>query len=334
MTAIGSDLPTLVDVAKSLDPDGKPARIAERLSLTNEVLEDIPWFASNKTASEQTTVRAGLPSVYFRSLNAGVPRSKSVLGQIEDTVASIAGYAECDKKEADISGDAAAWRLKESKGFFEAMSQAMATYMFYGNTASDPKQFNGLATRYNTLAGTYGGQVIDAGGTGVDNVSIWLVVWGEDTVKGIYPKGTQAGLQHNDMSGPNGIMIEDAAGNKFPGYQDWYEWDCGLAVKDPRYAVRIANIDRSLLTASISTGANIQMLMVDALERVQSLTMPGTKPAFYVPREISAMLRKQILTTKNGFLSLDEIAGRKVTYFDNVPVRRVDALAVNEARVV
>ncbi len=334
MAVLGSVLPTLVDVAKRLDPDGKPARIAERLNQSNEILDDMVWMEGNLPTGMQTTIRAGLPGVAFRSFNEGVPKSKSQVGQIVDGAAQLAGSFQVDVGEAKLSGDPTAYRLSEATSFFESMNQAMAQCVFYGNAASSPKQFTGLATRYNSLTGPYGQQVIDAGGTGTDNLSIWLVVWGQETVRGIYPKGSAAGLIHRDMSGPEGHMVDDENGNRYPALEDWFQWDCGLSVKDPRYVGRAANIDRSLLTKTVSTGADIQDLMVQLSELVQSTSMTGTRASFYVPKAIRSMLRRQLLSAKNPYLSYDEVGGRKVVNFDGIPVRISDVLNVNEARVV
>ncbi|MCV5633279.1 hypothetical protein OFN23_34560, partial [Escherichia coli] len=69
----------------------------------------------------------------------------------------------------------------------------------YGNTSLNPERFMGMAPRYNDKSAANGKNIIDAGGTQTDNASIWLMCWGENTVHGIYPKGSKAGLQHNDL---------------------------------------------------------------------------------------------------------------------------------------
>lgn len=334
MAVIGQVLPTLVDLTNRLDPDGKIAMIAEYLRQTNEVLDDMRWQEGNLPTGERTTVRTELPTVYFRALNEGVPRSKSRTAQIDEGAAMLEGNSQVDRKLAIMSGDIGAYRLSESSAFFQAMTHQMATTLFYGNAATSPKQFTGFAPRFDDI----GDQVIDGGGTGTDNSSIYLIRWGPN-VKGIYPKHTRAGLFHHDVSAhtgmgddgyPLGMEVLDADGNPYLGYKDHYEWNCGLAVKDRRDVVRIANIDKSLLSADLSTGAHIQRLMVQAVERLES-----TEGAvFYMPRNISGMLRQQILEKKNAFLSLEEIAGRRVTVFDGIPVRRVDALKADEARVI
>jgi hypothetical protein len=42
MASVGSTVLTLVDFAKSLDPNGSVAAVIELLSITNEILLDLP----------------------------------------------------------------------------------------------------------------------------------------------------------------------------------------------------------------------------------------------------------------------------------------------------
>jgi hypothetical protein len=343
MAVLGNTVATLVDIAKRLDPDGKIARIAELLNQDNEVLDDIVWAEGNLPTGDRTTVRTGLPGVSFRALNEGVPRSKSDVSQFDEGAAMLEGFSEVDRKEAILSGDVAQFRLSEAAAFYEAMNQAFTTNLFYGNAAASPKAFTGFGPRFNAISGntTTGQNIIDAGGTGTDNYSIYLIVWDPMKVRCIYPKNTKAGLFHEDASDspnstasdgfPAGTVLYDASGNPYMGYRDHFEWNCGLSIKDYRYVVRIANIDRSDLSNTMATGANIQDLLTQAEERVQNL---NGRAAFYAPRNITTMLRRQLLNSKNAFLSLDEVGGRKVTTFNGIPIRRVDALNVNEARVV
>jgi hypothetical protein len=340
MAITGATVPTLVDITKRLDPNGEVADIAELLTQENEVLQDMTWKEGNLPTGERTTVRNGLPTVGYRRLNEGVPTSKSTTAQIDDGAAMLEGYSQVDRKLAILSGNPAQYRLDESRSFFEAMNQEMARTLFYGNAAASPREFTGLAPRYNSTALETAQNILDAGGTGADNRSIWLVVWDVNKITGIYPKGTKAGLTYEDATTnkviggdgyPIGDVLRDSAGNPYQGYVDHYEWNCGLSVKDWRYAVRIANIDVSNLTKDAATGADLTDLMIQATERVQSL---NGHAAFYVPRIVSGFLRRQILNGKNVFLSVDEIAGKRATMFDGIPVRRVDALNVDEQRVV
>lgn len=343
MTLLATQVHTLVDVASRQDPNGQAATIAELLAQSNSVLADMNWKEGNLTTGERTTVRTGLPSVAFRQINAGVPKSKSTVAQVDEGAAELVGQSQVDRSLAILSGDPAAYRMSEASPFFEAMNQTMATTLFYGNAKASPKEFTGLAPRFNSFSGFTGPQIVDAGGTGNTNRSIWLIVWGANTVTGIYPKNTKAGLMHMDTTSnkeaatdgfPIGSYATDANGNNYLVYRDHFQWNCGLAVKDYRYIIRICNIDRTTLTKTGSSGADIQDLMMQALENVQATDMPGTRAVFYAPRIISSYLRRQMVSQKNAFLSWSEIGGKRVTMFDDVALRRTDALNVDEARVV
>ena len=210
------------------------------------------------------------------------------------------------------------------------MNQTMATTLFYGDSSADPEKFMGLAPRYNSLSAENAMNIIDAGGTGSDNASIWLIVWGPNTCHTIFPKGSAAGLQSRDLGEHT---LTDAAGGRYQGYRTHYKWDIGAVLRDWRYVVRIANIDVSDLTKNAASGADLIDLMTQALELVPNVGMG--RPAFYMPRKLRSFLRRQITNkVAASTLTMEEIAGKKVVAFDGVPCRRTDALLLTEARVV
>jgi hypothetical protein len=332
MAALSVIHPTLLDFSKKLDPDGKIASIVELLNQTNEVLDDMVFVEANGITGHRTTVRTGLPLPTWRKLYGGVIPTKSHSAQVTDSMGMLEAYAEVDKALADLNGNTAEFRLSEARPHIEGMSEEMADTLFYGNEGTEPEAFTGLAPRYNLLSAGNGENIIDAGGTGTDNSSIWLVVWGANTIHGIVPKGSNSGLQHVDK-GQVTIENVDGAGGRMEAYRDHFRWDMGLVVRDWRYAVRIANIDKSLIVFNAATGANLTDLMVQALELVPNLT--AGRPVFYVPRNIRSWLRRQMTNkTINSTISVENMAGKHVTMFDGIPVRRVDRLAPDEARVI
>jgi len=335
MTTLSSSWPTLLDVAKRLDPDGKAAVITEMLSQDNEILDDMPWIEGNLPTGHRVTVRTGLPDAAWRKLNQGVPRGKSTTAQIDEATAMLEAWSDVDKDVAELNGNSPEWRMSESSAFIESMNQKMATTLFYGNDITVPESFLGLAPRFDDVPTTVGGaenrdNVIDAGGTGSTNTSIWLVGWSPKTVHGIYPKASQAGLFHEDL----GLRtVYDANNNPFRAYSDHYQWKCGMALRDWRYVVRIANIDVTTLVADASSGAKLINLMTQALERIHSLN--GVRPAFYMNRTVRSILRQQqVNAVKNSTLTVEELYGKRVLMASEVPCRRVDALLNTEARVV
>lgn len=325
---------TLLDVARTLDPDGRTAAIAELLSQENEMLMDMPWFEGNLPTGHRTTVRTGLPDVIFRKLNGGVPPSKATTAQLDEACGILEARSEIDKDLAMLNGNTNAFRLTQGKAFIEAMNQKMQNQVIYGDKLT-PEGFIGLAPRFDDVPTTSPGaenkvNVIDAGGTGTDNTSIWLVGWGPTSVHGIYPKGSQAGLVHNDLGEGDAF---DASNNRFRAFMDQYQWKCGIAVPDWRYIVRIANVDISDLTKNAATGADIIDLMTQAQEMIHSLT--GVQPAYYVNRTIRSFLRRQTVNkVAASTLMYDNVDGKPALMFGEVPVRRVDAILNTEARVV
>ena len=324
---------TLLDVARTLDPDGSTAAVAELLSQDNEMLMDMPWYEGNLPTGHRITTRTGLPDVIFRKLNGGVPPTKATTAQLDETCGILEARSEIDKDLAMLNGNTSAFRLLQAKAFIESMNQKMQQQVIYGDR-STPEAFVGLAPRYDDVPTTVGGaatkdNVIDAGGTGTNNTSIWLVGWGDSTVHGIYPKGSQAGLVHNDLGEGDAF---DSSQNRFRAYMDQYQWKCGIAVHDWRYVVRIANIDVTALTKNASAGADLIDTMTQALEKIHSLS--GVQPAFYMNRTLRSFLRRQnVNKVAAGTLMYDEVAGKPALMFGEVPVRRVDALLNTEARV-
>lgn len=323
--------PTLADVAAQLLPDGTlDQNIVEMLNETNEVLSDMVMIEANGFTEHKTTVRSGLPAGTWRKLNYGVQPEKSRTVPVKDSMGMLETYAEIDKALADLNGNSEAWRMNEDRAFIEGMNQTMATTLFYGDSSADPEKFMGLAPRYNSLSAENAMNIIDAGGTGSDNASIWLVVWGQNTCHGIYPKGSPAGLSNRDLGEHT---LTDANGGKYQGYRTHYKWDLGASLRDWRYVVRIANIDVSDLTKNASAGADLIDLMTQAIELIPNLGMG--RPAFYMPRKLRSFLRRQITNkVAASTLTMESVGGKSVVAFDGVPCRRTDALLLTEARVV
>lgn len=329
MALLSTTSPTLADLAKRQDPNGKIAQIIEILNIQNEMMLDVPVMGANDGTGHKTTIRSGLPSGTWRKLNYGVQPEKSTTVQVRDGTGMLETYAEVDRSLVDLADDKAGWMMSEHKAFLEGMSQTMATQLIYGDASINPEKITGLAPRFNLLSAENGDNIIDAGGTGSTNTSIWLIAWGDTTAHGIYPRGSVGGLKVGENKEET---LTDAAGGRYEGYRTHYKWDFGLVIRDWRFVVRIANIDVALLKKDASSGADLVDLMVRALE-----TLPNESTGmlrFYVPRVIRSYLRRQITNKANVWLSMGEVAGKKVLQFDDVPVRRMDAILSTEARVV
>ena len=332
MAALSVTNPTLADVAKRMDPDGRIDTIVEILNETNEVLDDMTMLEGNLPTGHRTTIRTGLPTPTWRKLYGGVQPTKSTTVQVTDNTGQLEAYAEVDKALADLNGNTAAFRLSEDRSHLEGMNQEYVDTLFFGDESTAPEEFTGFAPRFNSLSAANGDNIISGGGSGSDNTSIWLVVWGPNTCHGIYPKGSVGGLEMTDK-GQVTIEDVDGSGGRMEAYRTHYKWCGGLCVRDWRYVVRIANIDKSNLTKDVSgSSADLTDLMAQAIELIPSLGLG--RPAFYCSRTIKSFLRRQIASkVSSSTLTMEQVGGKSVVTYDGIPVRRTDALAPDEAAV-
>ena len=329
MATLSNSNLTLADWAKRSDPDGRVPIVAELLSQTNEILDDCVFKEGNLPTGERVIIRTGLPAVYFRALNQGIPGSKSTTAQVDEACAILEARSEVDKDLAMLNGNTAQFRLSEDTAFLEAMNQTQAETMFYGNPGTDPKKFLGLAPRYGDLSADNAVNILDAGGSGSDNASVYLVVWGDQTVYCPFPKGSKAGLMHEDL-GEQTVYNSD--GTRLQAFATRYQWKNGLVVKDWRYVVRICNIDISDLVGVTGTQATtaataLVKQMARATYRIPNMGMG--RAAFYMNRTVHSGLSIAAMDKSQNVLEIEKGLtqfGQAKSYlsFLGTPIRQVD----------
>lgn len=335
MATIGT-LKNLIDRFKTIDPDGSEAVIAELLSQKNRLIDEMLFKEGNLPTGERVSVRTGLPTSYWRMVNSGVPNSKATSAQVDEQCGQVTARSQADATLARLNGSLADFRMGESKAFIESMGQEVADTMFYGS-AANPEEFVGLSSRYNSLSAGNAENILSAGGTGSDLSSVWLLGLSEDTIYGVFPKGMQAGLVHEDL----GLQDAFDGTNRFRAYMDYYEWNVGLVVKDWRYGVRIANIESADLaglsgTQELTDATFLPKLMSRAYDRLPSYD--GIKPVFCMNRTIASLLKVAAMEKSSSAVTIEEGLtqfGQKITQmkFLGVPVLINDALVNTESQV-
>lgn len=333
MATVGTTYLTLADMYKRQNAKGEIPVIIELLAETNPILEDMITLEANEGSTHLTTMRTGLPNATFRKLYQGVQPSKSTTQQVRDTTGMAEAWSEIDAKLVELAGsNDGQLRLTEATAFLEALNQAMAQRIFYGNTVTDPEEFLGLAPRFSSLTAENGKQIVDAGGEGADNTSIWFVVWGDRTVHGLYPKGSKAGIRREDKGKQTRT---DDSGGLYDVYREKFGWDLGLSVRDWRYVVRIANID----VEDLRTGdVKLYDFMRRAYYQLQQRRVSGGRAAIYANRDVLETLDALATNagTNDSFIRLKpmEVEGKEVLTYRGIPIRETDALLNTEARVV
>jgi len=329
MATLSALNPTLMDVARRSDPDGKISMIAELLTQNNDILQDMTWREANNGTNHITTVRTGIPSATWRKLYGYTQPGKSTTKQVQDTIGMLEARSQIDEKVAMLNGNEAAWRLSEERPFLEGMNQQIASSLFYGDTAVYPERFMGLSPRFNVYSATAtlsGNHVIKAGGaTAGENTSMWFVVWGDNTMHGIYPKGSVAGISVKDLGAQE---LTDSSGGRLTVLETKYQWDCGLSVRDWRSIVRIANLNSVLLASNGSGVADLFKHMTSAYNLQDGRNLG--KAAIYCNRSVLTALDVQAQAKTNLMLTYADIAGQPILTYRGIPIRRCDQLLNTE----
>lgn len=329
MPTIGKKFVDLIDLYKREDATRQVAVVIELLSQSNPILQDAIAIECNEGRRHLTTVRTGLPEVTWSQFYKGISQSKSTTAQVHDTTGLVEGLSTVDKRLLDISKDPNAVRLSEAEPFLEAISQEVASTIFYGNDALDPTKFLGLAPRFSDTTAANGGQIVKGGGSGSDNTSIWFVTWGDTKSHLIYPEGTAAGVRREDKGEQRAV---DGSGNPYFVMEELFSQHIGLCVRDWRSVARIANIDVSSLAST-----DLFALMRQAFWKINRHRQPGTQTVIYANADVLEALDAQTTpTTSTGSantpvrLTPMQVDGQEVMSYRGIPIRQCDAIVNTE----
>lgn len=301
--------------------------IIELMNQTNDILNDVRFMESNQSDGHLTRMRTGLPEAHWRRLYRGTPYSKSQWTQVKEPCSLMESRMMIDVAEAALYGDnASRFRTSEGVAFMEAMRQKAARTLFYGDSDVNPDEFKGLALRYPAKGSP---NVVDAGATGTTAcTSAWLVSWGERTVHGLYPKGSKAGLEHKNLGEQT---VDDDQGKPFEALVDKYTWSLGLAVRDWRACVRVANINAANLFKRKGEAGfiDLQKLFISAKNKMPEAMRQ--KAVWYVNEELMNALELQSTDAGNIHLVYGEAFKSEGTpLLFGRPVRQCDAIKSDE----
>lgn len=351
MSTIANSMLGLADFYAGTENDGSVSHLINMMAQSNAIFEDVMALPASNGSTHKTTMVSTLPNTAtWGRLNKGAPLDKLGRTPITDVTAFINKRSTVDVRSGNIIGKDALkmFRLQEAQGIIEGMSQAMSSSWFYSNADANPDAITGLAPRYGDLSAENGKQIIDAGGTGSDNTSLWMLTWGQDAIHTIHPKDSTAGIHHEDMGKQR---VTDENGDAYYAYEDMFDFHSGIVVRDWTKAVRIANIDVSAMEAGSVDLFKFMRKGYSQLRGIRSAdrgtAVPGAgldgnfgmgRSAIYCNKEVLLALEEQSLNAggSDNYVRLKpmELEGKEVDSFKKLPIRQVDALVNTEARVV
>lgn len=303
---------SMVEQAKRIDPSGNQAQIAEVLNRKmGNILQEAPWMPSNDVWTNKTTRRGSLPTGSRRKLNARVTQSVSRTTEVMDVIEQLEDYCDVDVALVDSMPSPALFRAGEVDAFIEGLGQTIASDILYGNANVNPDSMHGIAPRVGTLDARF---VIDAGGTGSDVTSVYVVTWGQTSAFLIYPKNMAAtlGVQHADK----GQVTSELAAGLMEVYRDHFVIRCGLVVRDPRAIGRVANIE--------SSGAD-NTFDEDKLITLLNNMNTGAGTRIYVNETILTQMQIRCKDKSNVYFTPGgtALSGEPPLYFNQVPIRQI-----------
>ena len=312
---------TLIEVAKRKNPDGTMATIAEALAEQNDILQDAIWREANDTFSNKTVRRASLPAGSWRKLNKGVATASSSTIELVDTIGMLETWSENDIEVINAFPNPVQARNDEAMAFVEGLGQTMASTMIYGNAATTPETFTGLAPRLGTISATT--NVINEGGSGSTTSSIFVVDWSPTGVYMIYPKNSMAGLEHEDRGVET--VTDDTTNAKYRAYVDVFNWKAGMVVKNSKSIARLANIQ--------AAGAT-DIFDEDNLITLMNRMTKGPGRRIYCNQTVLTQMEIRAKDKTNiHYTTVNDIAPGPVTLFKGVPVRLVEQIINTETAV-
>jgi hypothetical protein len=298
--------------------------IIELLRMTNQLYIDVPAFPANNGTINVTTQRIIRQAGQHRIYNQGVANVATQTNVVHDRLAILEAYSEVDKDEADHSGNVNALRGSEGQGIVKGMGITQAETLIYGD-GSNPEEFDGLFTRRNALTlpnGNPDPNVIDAGGTGSNLTSIYVVAVGRDLFHLIYPQGASTvGVERNDK-GEQTLIKAD--GTKYEIYREFFKAQYGITIRAPDAVKRICNIPTSM------TGEEI----VDILLETRRKLPPGASTyAMYANLDILIKIDKAAREKVNVVHTVADPWGDEITAVRDLRCRQMDVILNTETQV-
>lgn len=319
---------TLVEQARRMAPDGDMLTIAEVLNEENPIIQDLPWMPANDTWAHKTTRRSYVPDASWRKINAGVGIVASRTIEVIEGIGMLEIYSEADKDLIDSFPNPTQARMDESISFIEGMNQQLAYQTFYGTTVAYPERFDGFANRMASLATTT--NVRNAGGSGSDLTSVFIIQPGPNKVHFVYPKGHPTmGVAHKDLGE---VTVSTAVGSnanntaQYQAYRDHFQIKCGLVVRDERCIARLANIE--------TTGTTNIFDEDDLITLLNRMPNAGRGAIIYGNTTVITQMEIALKDKNNVYYTPSRgegLAGDPVLYFRGCPVKKCDQIVNTES---
>lgn len=347
MQVNGSRALTYLDLLKGLDPKGKfDHRVINLAVKSNEMLEDITVVEANNGTALETTFRTEVPKPVWTQYYGGIPSNKGSKAKLKVSCGRMATKIVVDKKMYDDASDKDAVIYDEIMSAQDGMRMEMGDMLVYGKLADNPLGFNGLMKHYDTIGADSADDsrsehyVFDAFGkaggaqaASEDRLgSILLCGWSPNTITCFHSQGhAQGGIEVTPKRVVDVADPDKGGDATYEAYLQYLYWELGLAVRDFRYAGRIANIQRD----DMLNGTDKGLAYIELIDRLSTRVLDsGVKQAWYMDKLMFEKVRTLFSRlTRDNAITFSQAEGRKEKKLFGIPVRIQECMKVNESKV-
>ncbi len=333
MSELGLDTRyNLIDNLK-LVQDGKFNPWAEVLTENNPLVMDMALLPANGILSNQGTRETSLPTPQIIKVGDGHDSSTVRWDNFTENISIFKDRAAIPEDTYDLQPQKEAFRAKVEDRHMEGMGQGVTNHFIYGTSVATPEKFDGLDVRYsvpdatdptNPSSSSADYAVFDAGGTGADTMSVFLIQHGIDKIHGITPiNDPMMGIKKTD----EGKVYANAENSKERlEYRTEFQWKIGLNIVDIRSVARVRNIESAV--------ANLDASFIQLIFQAEEEIFRGSEQIFaYCPKRMMTFFKIMAEAKQNVTYDTNNIYGIPLYRIGAILLRPMDAMSITETAV-
>lgn len=322
----------LIDNLK-LVQDGKYNPWAKVLTENNPFMFDLAIVQANGILSSEGSRETSLPTPQIVKVGDGWDSSTVRWDKYKENISIFKDRAAIPEDVLDLQPDQASFWADVKDRHMEGFGQGVTNHFFYGTSVATPEKFDGLGVRYsvpdatdptNPSSASADPFVFDAGGTGSDTMSMFLIQHGINKIKGITPANDpMMGIKSEDM----GKQYVDAENSKKRwDFINEFGWKIGLDIVDIRSVARIRNIESGI--------SELDSSFLQLVFQAENEVFRGDEQIFaYVPKRMLTFLQIMAEAKQNVIYDTNNIYGIPLFRIGKILLRPMDALTITETAV-
>ncbi len=329
----------LIDCLKNVQ-DNKFVPWAETLTENSPFLFDLQMEVASGILSNQGSREVSLPTPQIIKVGEGHVSSTVRWDNFTENISIFKDRVAIPLDVYNLKPDKIAYRAKIEDRHMAGFGQGVTNHFFYGTSVATPEKFDGLDVRYsvpdstdptNPSSASADPFVFDAGGTGSDTMSVWMIQQDIDKFSGITPiNDPQMGIDKVDSG-----LVYAATNSSYTAVDSRAErqelrtelsFKIGLNIADQRAVARVRNIE----SAVSDLDPSFLQLIFQAEEEV----FKGAGQIFaYIPKRMMTFLKIMAEAKQNVVYDTNNIYGIPLHRIGNILLRSEDALNTTEDAV-